>query len=116
MTVQEFYTATGGDLEDLLKRIPREAMISRFVKKYAESEDFDRMLLAYEAEDYRGVFEASHNIKGMTANLSLTSLTVPVSEICEAVRNGAPDKDISGLIKTAKEAQDKVISLAGQLV
>ena len=36
MTLKEFYAAVGGDYDATLNRIPKESMVLRFVKKYAD--------------------------------------------------------------------------------
>ena len=35
MKLEELYQKIGGDLETVMKRIPSEAMIGKFVRKYA---------------------------------------------------------------------------------
>ena len=37
MTVREVYDAVGGDYDDVYSRIPKEAAIERFIRKYAET-------------------------------------------------------------------------------
>lgn len=115
MTIRELYDVVGGDFEDLMKRIPKESLVEKFVRKYVESGEFEKMKAAYEAEDYRSVFEISHNLKGMSANLSLASINATMSAICEAVRNGAPAEDISGMIETAQSQHELLVNTLAQL-
>ena len=39
MELEELYQKIGGDLETVMKRIPSEAMIGKFVRKYANDPD-----------------------------------------------------------------------------
>lgn len=36
MTLKEFYAAVGGDYDATMNRIPKESMVLRFAKKYAD--------------------------------------------------------------------------------
>lgn len=55
-------------------------------------------------------FETAHALKGMYANLSLTPLTKPVSEITELLRSRT-DTDYSALLAEAKTQFDRLCSI-----
>ena len=55
-------------------------------------------------------FEIAHALKGMYANLSLTPLTKPVSEITELLRSRT-DTDYSALLAEAKAQFETLCSL-----
>jgi len=115
MTLKECYEMMGGDYEEVIDRLPREASIVKYLKKYVDSNEFDKMLEAYNNKDYKCLFEETHNIKGMSANLSISVLGKTVSEICEAVRNGDPQIDLEPIIERAKEEYAIVVAAVGQL-
>lgn len=115
MDIRELYSKIGGDFNDAMGRIPKEALIEKFVRKYIEMDDVEKMITAFKNADYKTVFEVSHNLKGVSGNLSLISISKNISEICESVRYGEPDKDISELIALAKEQHTMLISLVNQL-
>lgn len=115
MTVRELYQEIGGDYDDFVTRIPKESLLSKFVRQYVSGDEFARMIAAYEAGDYKGVFDASHSLKGMAANLSLNKIRETISAICEATRMGDPVNDISQLIETAKQDHEKLSSLVDKL-
>jgi len=115
MDMRELYLLVGGDYEDLVKRLPREDKLPGYLLKYAATEDMSLMVAAYEKGDYKTVFEKSHSLKGMAANLSLKEHAAVISEICEAVRNGEPQSDIKALIETAASNHNKLIKLAREL-
>lgn len=115
MTIRELYQQMDADYDDLLTRLPKEELVGRFLQKYIDSSDFEKMIKAYVDEDYEKVFETSHNLKGMSANLSLIKTQKTISEICEAVRNGPPQTDISDLIEQAKQDHALLLTLMDQL-
>ena len=60
--------------------------------------------------DLDKAFETAHALKGMYANLSLTPLTKPVSEITELLRSKT-QTDYSALLTEAKAQFDALCSL-----
>ena len=115
MTVQEFYIEVGGNLEDLLDRIPDEDLIISFLDMYLKSPEFNNMIQAYNERDYKMLFESSHALKGMAANMSLDRNFETIASICEAVRHGEPNVDISDLIKKATSEHHKLEELFAKL-
>ena len=47
MELEELYQKIGGDLKNVMKRIPNEAMIGKFVRKYANDPTYNRLTAAY---------------------------------------------------------------------
>ena len=45
MELEELYQKIGGDLKNVMKRIPNEAMIGKFVRKYANDPTYNRLAL-----------------------------------------------------------------------
>ena len=68
--------------------------------------------IAFEGENGALLFTA-HALKGLYANLSLTPLTKPVSELTELLRNRT-DTDHSALLAEAKAQFEKLCSLAAE--
>ena len=60
--------------------------------------------------DLDAAFETAHALKGLYANLSLTPLTKPVSEITELLRSRTVT-DYSGLLSEAKTQYEKLTGL-----
>lgn len=115
MNIREFYVQAGGDFEDLMTRIPMEHMVGKFVRKYISCGEFENLVTAYESRDYQKMFEASHNLKGMSANLSLNANSKTISMICEAVRGGEPTIDLEPLMEQAKQEHAKLVCLVEEL-
>ena len=53
MKLEELYQKIGGDLETVMKRIPSEAMIGKFVRKYANDPTYNRLTAAVEAKNWK---------------------------------------------------------------
>ena len=79
----------GADVEDGLQRcMNNEAFYLRMVTLAAGSEGFGRLFEAISAGDPKTIFEQAHQLKGALANLSLTPILLPVSELTERTRHG----------------------------
>lgn len=115
MKLQEFYNEVNGNYDEMMSRIPREASIIKFLRKFVDNHDFNDMMEAVEACDYEKVFTASHTLKGVCANLSLTELANRSSEVCECVRGGEPKGDVVALAAQTKESYDRTIQAIGEL-
>ena len=69
MELEELYQKIGGDLKNVMKRIPNEAMIGKFVRKYANDPTYNRLTAAVEAKNWKDAFLAAHTLKGVAQNL-----------------------------------------------
>ena len=77
----------GADTQKGLERcMNNEAFYFRLIGMAAEDANFEKLRSAIEANDLTQAFEASHALKGVLANLSLTPLFTPASEMCELLR------------------------------
>ena len=85
MTLKEFYAAVGGDYDATLNRIPKESMVLRFVKKYADDKTYAQLTEAVGKQDWETAFRASHTLKGVALNLGLGSLAHASSQMTEAL-------------------------------
>lgn len=115
MNLKECYEAFNGDYNDVMNRLPKEASVSKFLKKFATMEDFSKMMAAVEAQDYETVFATSHNLKGMAANLSISAFCTSVSAVCESVRGGSPSDDFEILVKKAESDYEMTLSAIEKL-
>lgn len=87
MLTIENLTAFGADVETGLRRcVNKESLYLRLVKSVPASEDFSKLKEAVASGDYEAGFQAAHGLKGVTANLSLDSLSAPIIEITEHLR------------------------------
>ena len=86
MTIQECYAALGGDYEDVLGRLYSEALVKKFVGKFLADQSFSLLESSLSAENYDEAFRAAHTLKGVSQNLSFTSLHNSSHELTEALR------------------------------
>ncbi len=86
MTVCDFYTRINGNYQDVLSRLPNDAFILRFLKKFPAEPSFNELMSAIEKGEITASFEASHKLKGVAANLAFTELYNAVCELTEQLR------------------------------
>ena len=92
MTVKELYESIGGNYESALRILQMDRLIDRFIRKFLGEETFGKLLTAYEAKDSTGIFESSHAMKGVSANLGLDTLSSLAGEIADEFRPGRERK------------------------
>lgn len=88
MTLQECYTALGGDYSEVLTRLSMDRLVSKFVLKFLDDGTFKALEEALASDNTEEAFRAAHTIKGMCANLAFTKLQNSSSELTEALRAG----------------------------
>ncbi|MBQ5330636.1 MAG: Hpt domain-containing protein [Oscillospiraceae bacterium] len=80
------------------------------VKKAVGDNRLPLLRKAIEENDLKGAFENAHALKGMYANLSLTPLLAPVSEMTELLRAGTRT-DYFPLLEEAEKQFERLCSL-----
>lgn len=88
MTLQECYDKIGGDLNDVSNRFLKESLVDKFIVKFGDDPSYMQLEEAMEKGDYELAFRASHTLKGVCQNLSLTTLCQSSTDICELLRAG----------------------------
>ena len=88
MTIRELYQRIEGNYESAARIVPMERLIERLILLYAQDESCKKLLEARAAGDEKGIFEASHAMKGVCGNLGLDALAAEASRITEAFRPG----------------------------
>lgn len=94
MSLQECYTALGGDYDSVIGRLRSERMVQKFALKFLNDGSFDLLCQSMDAKNYEEAFRAAHTIKGVCQNLSFTRLYESSSQLSEALRSGwTPEAD-----------------------
>ena len=94
MTLQECYTALGGNYADVSARLRSDRLVQKFILKYLDDPSFDLLCTAMAEKNYEEAFRAAHTIKGMCQNLSFTRLLDSSSRLSDALRHGwTPEAD-----------------------
>ena len=88
MTLQECYTALGGNYDDAISRLRSERLVTKFVVKFLDDDSCALLLRSMDEKNYEEAFRAAHTIKGVCQNLSFTSLYEVSNRLNEALRNG----------------------------
>lgn len=101
----------GADVEEGLARcMNMQDFYIMLVGKVLEDNRLPLLEEQIGAGDLTAAFETAHALKGMYANLSLTPLTKPVSEITELLRSKT-ETDYSALLAEAKAQFEALCSL-----
>ncbi len=110
MTIESLKEYGANVDEALVRCMNNEAFYLRLVNKVKADTRLGTLEQQLQDKNYDAAFETAHTLKGMYANLSLTPLTEPVSEMTELLRNRT-DTDYSVLLDKAKEQFEKLCCL-----
>ena len=114
MTLKEFYAAVGGDYDATLNRIPKESMVLRFAKKYADDKTYAQLTEAVKAQDWETAFRASHTLKGVAQKLGFDRLYAVSVPLTEAMRGAKPLDDFS-LLAAVQTVQAETLAAIAKL-
>ncbi|MBP5166886.1 MAG: Hpt domain-containing protein [Oscillospiraceae bacterium] len=89
MTLQELYRSIDGSYDQALRVMKAEKLIGRHILKLAGSGLSDMLAQAASSMDPSAIFESTHAIKGVGANLGLVRLSEQASELADEFRPGA---------------------------
>ena len=110
MTLQELYQSVEGDYEQALRVLRIEKLIDKHICKFPSNLIFEDLNEAVKTMDGVKLFEASHAIKGVCANLGLTKISSLASKVCEEYRPGNQrqnsDDEIKDIIKEMNRLHD----------
>lgn len=94
MTMEEFYRTVGGSYADTLSRLPSEAMICRFLRKFPEDPAYAELEQTCDAGG-ETAFRAAHTLKGVAQNLGFSRLAQSASALTEQLRERGCVEDTS---------------------
>ena len=104
----------GADVDDGLARcMNNEGFYLKLVRNAIETERLSQLEAQLQHEDLDAAFETAHALKGLYANLSLTPLTKPISEMTKLLRS-CTKMDYSALFSEAKSQFDKLCILTSE--
>ena len=103
--------AFGANVDEGLGRcMKNEGFYLRMVRMACGDGNFEKLEKAAEDNDLTAGFEAAHALKGVLANLALTPLTNPVSELTELFRAKTPG-DYRHTVKKILALRDELRAL-----
>lgn len=104
----------GADTDEGMSRCMNdETFYLSLVKMVPEEEGYQRLRDAIEAGNLDAAFEAAHALKGVLANLSLTSMQEKVSEITELLR-ARTEMDYAPLLEEIAVQREELERLCGE--
>ena len=101
----------GADADEGLQRcMNNEAFYLKMVARFLEDKTFDKLKANIEEGNLEEAFKASHALKGVLGNLSLTPLYTIIFEMTELLRNKTAC-DYSEYIKKYEALYQSLLSL-----
>ena len=74
MTVKECYEIIGANYEEVESRLRTEERIKKFLLKVLNDKSYDLLCDSIKQKNMEEAFRAAHTLKGISQNLSLTTL------------------------------------------
>ncbi len=90
MTLQELYRNIGADYDQGIRVLRVEKLMDKHIRKITKNGVVEKLLEAGERMDPTELFETAHAVKGVCANLGLSTLSRAASDIAEEYRPGNP--------------------------
>lgn len=101
----------GADVDAGMKRcMNNESFYLKMVTRAAPDPSFDSLKAAVEAGDLERGFELAHALKGVSANLELTPICKPVTEITELLR-ARTQADYAPLLDEIISRRDELLAM-----
>jgi len=110
MTIDALKQLGANTEEGLGRCLNNEAFYLRLAGMALQDDKYGKLREAVEAGDLKAGFEYAHALKGMLANVALTNLLAPISEMTEALR-AREQRDYSGLLDKMDEELAKLKAL-----
>ena len=110
MTLQEFYTVTGGNYEDALGRLHSERLVQKFVLKFLNDDSYSLLCRSLEEQNMEEAFRAAHTLKGVCMNLRLLHSS---SMLTESLRNGVGE-NMTELFQQVQQDYEQIIAALKQ--
>ena len=88
MSLEEVSVLLGIDLKKSIDRFAGSRMLyEKYLKKFLEDPSMEEMEAAIVTKDFAKIEQAAHTIKGVCANLGITSLAGFCNDIVQCIRN-----------------------------
>lgn len=101
------YESVGINVKEGLDRFSGiEDLYEKFLKKFLNDPEFDKLEKALDDCDFASAFNACHTLKGLVGNLSIIPLYKIVFEETELLRNGT---DIAGAVKLFPKLKEEYL-------
>ena len=117
MTLNECYRTFGGNLDEVLQRLPSERLIIKLLRKFPEDPSMAQLAAALPAGDHETAFRCAHNMKGLCLNLGFPTLLESSCALTEALRPGIPFREdtVFALLEKTRADYEAVCNAIAQL-
>lgn len=96
----------GIDVDDAMERfMGNTELLERFLKKFLEDANYKKLEDAIKNKDEKEAYAASHTLKSLTGNLSLTKLHQFFSKQAELIQGGQWEQGVELMDEIGKEYQ-----------
>ena len=103
-------TDGGIDVDEALGRfMGNEGLLERFLKKFADDENYEKLKAAVKDDDAEAMLTASHTLKGVCGNLSMTELFTLFDRQVKELRAGNTE-GAKALMNEIDDVYTKVMS------
>ncbi|MBQ6365280.1 MAG: Hpt domain-containing protein [Oscillospiraceae bacterium] len=109
-TVEQLKQFGANTEEGISRCMGSEAFYLRMVGLLSKDNNFEALKKALAEDDLTTAFERAHALKGVLANLSLTPVLKPVSEMTELLR-AHTETDYTSLLSEAEEQMNKLFAI-----
>lgn len=103
MTLKDFYSEVNGNYSEIFSRILSEDRIRKYLYIFLRDKTFTNLCTEIDCNNTQKAFIYAHTLKGLSQNLSLSSLYVHSDSITQALRNDNLKKAVSILPKLSEE-------------
>lgn len=114
MNLKECYEAFNGDYDGVLGRMRSEALVRKFVLKFADDPNFNALQIALDGRNREDAFRAAHTIKGVCQNLGFTELQKSSELLTSVLRVNLTD-DCFAMMNQVAEDYRKIIKAVEEL-
>lgn len=115
MTARQCYELIGADYDKVLGWLIEDSFVEKFIIMFADSDYYRPIEDALKEKNYDAAFRSVHSLKGVAANLGFDRLFNVSSELCEKLRHGEPDRDVSDLLENVREEHDRIVKIVRQI-
>ena len=103
MTVQEFYSEVDGNYVEISSRVLNEERIRKYLYIFLQDKTFTNLCTEIDSRNSQKAFIYAHTLKGLSQNLSLSSLYVYSEAITQALRDNNLQRAMSILPNLSEE-------------
>lgn len=105
---QQFIDA-GVEIESALERfMNNDAMLEKFLKKFLDDKNFEKLVNAMQEKEFEDAFEAAHTLKGVCGNLSLDIFCKSVCTMVEYLRSNQYDEACAYMPELTREYENAI--------